>query len=939
MIDKIVVKGAKQHNLKNIDVEIPRNKLVVITGISGSGKSSLVFDTIFAEGQRRYVESLSSYARQFLGQMDKPDVESIEGLSPAIAIQQRSLSRNPRSTVGTITEIYDYLRLLYARIGIPYCYKCGKKIEKQSIQQIVDQILLNKGKKIYILAPIVRNRKGAYKKLFVDLESQGYNRIRVDGKIYLLSDNIELNKNKKHYIEVVIDRLEIKDEERSRLTDSCETAKKLSDGLIGILYLDENRVELYSEELACPKCGISFPKLEPRIFSFNSPVGSCKTCAGLGTTLEINPYKVVKFNLSINEGAIQIIGNQFSKTLWFQMVEQVAGHFGIDLNKPFGELPKKFQDIILYGTDEIIHFSIGGNGRVQHIYDKNYEGVIKSLERRYFETKSQYIRQEIQKLMKKENCPDCNGDRLRIESRHVFINKKSICQLSKLMISELKNFLINLSLNENEKIIAKDIIKELLNRIDFLLNVGLDYLTLERTSDTLSVGEAQRIHLATQIGTNLMGVLYVLDEPTIGLHQRDNARLINTLKKLRDIGNTILVVEHDEEMIKASDYIIELGPGAGVYGGKIVAEGPLNDVINNKSIIMDYLSGRKKISVPKNRRKPNEKWLYIKGAKKNNLKSIDVKIPLQVFTCITGVSGAGKSTLINDILLPSLKKILRNEEDRNKVYYDEIKGVEYIDKIISIDQDPIGKTPRSNPATYTKIFDQIRDIFSKLPESKVRGYKPGRFSFNVKGGRCEHCSGIGMLEIEMYFLPPVFIECPVCHGKRFNRATLDIKFKGKNISDVLNMTVDEAYEFFSEFSKLKRGLQTLKDVGLGYITLGQASPNLSGGESQRIKISRELSKRSTGNTLYILDEPTTGLSTYDISKLLKVLNRLVNSGNSVIVIEHNMDVIKCADYIIDLGPEGGNAGGSIVAEGTPEEIVNCKESYTAKYLKKYLRMK
>ncbi|MHA1229091.1 MAG: excinuclease ABC subunit UvrA [Candidatus Helarchaeota archaeon] len=937
MRDRIIVKGAKQHNLKNINVEIPRDKLVVVTGISGSGKSSLVFDTIYAEGKRRYVESLSSYARQFLGQMDKPDVESIEGLSPAIAIQQRSLSRNPRSTVGTITEIHDYLRLLFARIGKPYCYKCGKKIERQTIQQIVDQILMFEGKRVYVMAPMVRGRKGSYKKLFQNLESQGYSRVRVDGEIMSLSEEINLEKNKKHYIDVVVDRLKINKDERSRLTDSCETAIKLGEGLISIYFVDDDRVEIFSEDFACPECGISFPELEPRIFSFNNPAGRCETCDGLGTTLEIDPLKVVDYSRSINDGAIPIIGDKYSRTIWFQTVEQVAKHFGINLDVPFGDLPKKFQDIILYGSNEIIKFNIGGNGRMQHIFERSYEGIIKSLERRYVETKSQYIRQEIQKMMKKEKCPSCGGDRLRIESRHVFINGKSICDLCKLMISELKQFIINLELNDDEKIIAKDILKELTNRIDFLLNVGLDYLTLERTADTLSVGEAQRIHLATQIGTNLMGVLYVLDEPTIGLHQRDNRRLINTLKKLRDIGNTVLVVEHDEEMIRSSDYIIEMGPGAGVYGGEVVVHGPLNEIIDNKkSITMNYLSGRKKIPIPKTRRKPNDKWIYIKGARKNNLKSIDVKIPLNVFTCITGVSGAGKSTLINDILLPALKRKLRHQQEPIDRDYDEIYGFEHIDKVISINQDPIGKTPRSNPATYTKIFDIIREIFSKLPESRMRGYKPGRFSFNVKGGRCEHCQGIGLLEIEMYFLPPVFIECPVCHGKRFNKSTLEIEFKGKNISDVLNMTVDEALEFFSEFKRLKRGLQTLKDVGLGYITLGQASPNLSGGESQRIKISRELSKKSTGNTLYILDEPTTGLSTYDISKLLDVLNRLIDAGNSVIVIEHNMDVIKSADYIIDLGPEGGNAGGTIVVEGPPEEIIKCETSYTGQFLKKYL---
>ncbi|MHA1269648.1 MAG: excinuclease ABC subunit UvrA [Candidatus Helarchaeota archaeon] len=936
MLDKIIVKGAKQHNLKNIDVMIPREKLVVVTGISGSGKSSLVFDTIFAEGQRRYVESLSSYARQFLGQMDKPDVESIEGLSPAIAIQQRSLSRNPRSTVGTITEIHDYLRLLFARIGKPYCYNCGKKIEKQSVQQIVDQILAFEGKRIYILSPMVRGRKGSYKKLFKDLEKEGYSRIRVDGDFFLLSDEIELDKNKKHNIDVIIDRLSIKNDERARLTDSCETAIKLSEGLIAIYFVDDDKEELFSEAFACPDCNISYPELEPRIFSFNNPAGRCETCDGLGTTLEIDPLKVVDFNLSLNEGAIPTIGNKYSRSIWFQMVEQVARHFGIDMDEIFGNLPKEFQNIILYGTNEIINFKIGGNGRMQHIFDREYEGVIKSLERRYVETKSQYIRQEIQKLMKKEDCPDCNGERLRIESRHIYINNKSIGELCRFMISDLKTFFINLKLSDDDKIIAKDILKELLNRIDFLLNVGLDYLTLERTADTLSVGEAQRIHLATQIGTNLMGVLYVLDEPTIGLHQRDNMRLIHTMKKLRDLGNTVLVVEHDEEMIRTADYIIELGPGAGVYGGKITVQGTLNEIIEKNSLIMDYISGRKKIPIPKKRRIPNEKWLYIKGARKNNLKSIDVKVPLNLLTCITGVSGAGKSTLINDILLPALKRKLSGEKEPSKKYYNSIEGDQYIDKVISIDQNPIGKTPRSNPATYTKIFDRIRNLFSRLPESRMRGYKPGRFSFNVKGGRCENCQGIGMLEIEMYFLPPVFIECPVCHGKRFNQATLDIKFKGKNISDVLNMTVEEALEFFGEFKILKRGLQTLNDVGLGYITLGQASPNLSGGESQRIKISRELSKKSTGNTLYILDEPTTGLSTYDISKLLKVLNRLVDAGNSVIIIEHNMDVIKSADYIIDLGPEGGNAGGKVVAEGPPEELIKCKDSYTAKYLKKYI---
>lgn len=937
MKDKIVIKGAKQHNLKNIDVEIPRDKLVVVTGISGSGKSSLVFDTIFAEGQRRYVESLSSYARQFLGQMDKPEVESIEGLSPSIAIEQRPLSRNPRSTVGTITEIHDYLRLLFARIGVPYCYNCGKKIQKQTVQQIVDQIMTHEGERVYILAPAVRGRKGAYKKMFENLHKQGYTRVRIDDKIIELSNDINLDKNKKHDIEVVVDRLKIKPEIRSRLTDSCEIAIKLSEGLISIYLVDEDMTELYSEDLACPDCGISYPELEPRIFSFNNPAGRCESCDGLGTKLEIDPLKVVDYKLSINDGALKTLGKGNSRTMEFQMIQQVADHYGFDLSIPFGNLDTKYQNLILYGTDESIEFSIGGNGRMQHIFEREYEGIIPNLERRYIETKSEYIRREIKKLMKKDDCPECKGDRLRIESRNVFINGKSIAELCKLMISDLKEFFSSLKLTEDQKYIARNILKELLNRIEFLLNVGLEYLTLERTADTLSVGEAQRIHLATQIGTNLMGVLYIMDEPTIGLHQRDNARLINTLKRLRDIGNTIIVVEHDEETIRNADHILELGKGAGVYGGEVVVQGALDEIIDNKeSLTMQYLSGRKKIKVPPKRRESNDKWLVIRGARRNNLKNIDVKIPLNTFTCITGVSGAGKSSLINDILIKGLKNKLRGKNRSRHKFYDDIEGVEHIDKLVSIDQSPIGRTPRSNPATYTKAFDEIRKIFAQLPESKVRGYKPGRFSFNVKAGRCENCQGRGVLEIEMYFLPSVYIECPVCHGKRYNKSTLDIKFKGKNISEILSMTVDEAFEFFGEFSRLRRILKTLKDVGLGYITLGQSSPNLSGGESQRIKISRELSKRSIGNTLYVLDEPTTGLSSYDISKLLQVLNRLINAGNSVIIIEHNMDVIKSADYIIDLGPEGGNAGGKIVVEGKPEEIIKSKTSYTAKYLKNYL---
>ncbi len=936
MKEKIVIKGAQEHNLKNIDVEIPRNRLVVITGISGSGKSSLAFDTIYAEGQRRYIESLSAYARQFLGQMQKPKVEFIEGLSPAISIEQRPLSHNPRSTVATITEIYDYFRLLFGRIGHPHCPKCGKEITKQTLDQIVDQGLksFETNDRILIMATVVRGKKGEHKKLFNTLKKEGYIRARIDGMIYNLEDEVpKLEKNKKHDIEAVIDRLKIKPAIRKRLADSIQTAMELSGGIVIIKSAEDEKNELiFNENLACVECGINLPELSPRMFSFNSPFGACEECDGLGTKTEIDPDLLVPDkSLSIEEGAIRFLGDGY----YYQMLEAVADHYEFDLSTPFKKYSKKIQDIILWGSDEKIHFEIGKNNTMSHQFDRSYEGIAANLERRYVETKSQYVRKEITKLMSSKNCPGCNGDRLKPEVLSVTVKEENIGKVSKKSISEAHKFFEFLpqDLSETENLIAKEIIKEINARLEFLLNVGLNYITLDRKAETLSAGEAQRIHLATQIGTNLVGVLYILDEPTIGLHQRDNLRLIETLKNLRDLGNTVIIVEHDEETINAAEYIVDLGPGAGIHGGHVVAIGTLQTILDSpESLTGQYLTGKKKIPIPKIRRPFSEHYLIIRGARQNNLKNIDVRIPLGLFISVTGVSGAGKSSLITDILSKALTRDL-NRAQSQPGDFDHLDGLEHLDKAIVINQSPIGRTPRSNPATYTGVFTDIRELFSKTKDSRIRGYKPGRFSFNVKNGRCQYCEGQGLIRIDMYFLPPALIPCEVCKGKRYNRETLEIKYNEKNIAEVLEMTVEEALTFFTNIPKIKRKLQTLYDVGLGYLHLGQSAPNLSGGEAQRIKLAKELGKVSTGRTFYILDEPTTGLHFDDVKKLLNVLDRLVKKGNTVLVIEHNMDVIKTADWIIDLGPEGGDEGGTIVAEGTPEEISRVENSFTGRFLK------
>jgi len=965
--DKLIVRGAREHNLKNITVEIPRNKFVVITGLSGSGKSSLAFDTIYAEGQRRYVESLSAYARQFLGQMEKPDVDQIEGLSPAISIDQRGVSHNPRSTVGTVTEIYDYLRLLYARIGVPHCPECGREISQQSAAQIVEAILgLPEGSRIMILAPLVKDRKGHHQAVFEDVRRAGYVRVRVDGVVRDVDEEITLDRYKMHTIEAVVDRLVVRpgDEDfRTRLTDSVETALQLGDGVLIVYNVSADPPEdlFFSEHFACPHCGRSFAELEPRSFSFNSPHGACPDCQGLGVTMEIDPHLVVPNpHLSLKDGAIAPWSRPGQGDGYYaQLLQSICDYLDIPLDVPFSELTFQQQHIILYGFKEKrIPISYRNRrGRLRH-YMTYYEGVIPHLQRLYRETSSDYTRGKIEEYMTYHPCPSCGGTRLKPESLAVTIDGLNIAQVSHMSIAEALKWVDHLCgeaarmppgeerdveqvpagspLTPRQWAIGRQILREIRNRLNFMVSVGLDYLTLDRTSGTLSGGEAERIRLATQIGSQLVGVLYILDEPTIGLHQRDNARLIRTLKQMRDLGNTLLIVEHDEATIRAADYIVDLGPGAGEKGGYVVAAGPLEKILNTpESITGQYLSGRRRIPIPARRRDGNGFELVIKGAREHNLKNIDVRIPLGKFVCITGVSGSGKSTLLVDILYKRLAQILHNARERPGDH-DEVLGAQYLDKVINIDQSPIGRTPRSNPATYTGVFTPIRELFASLPEAKVRGYDQGRFSFNVKGGRCEACKGQGTIQIEMQFMPDIYIKCDVCKGKRYNRETLQVRYKGKTIADVLDMTVDEAMEFFENIPPIRRKLKTLQDVGLGYIKLGQPSPTLSGGEAQRIKLSRELSKVPTGHTLYILDEPSVGLHAADVDKLLKVLNRLVDRGNTVVIIEHHPDIIKVADWIIDLGPEGGDAGGEIVAEGTPEQVAEVEESYTGQLLKRVL---
>ena len=951
--DSIIIKGARQNNLKNIDVIIPRNKLVVITGISGSGKSSLAMDTLYAEGQRRFLESLSSYARQFLGEMDKPDVDSIEGLSPAIAIEQKPLSKNPRSTVGTVTEIYDYYRLLFANIGTPHCPNCGKEIKPQTPQQIVEQVLnsIKENQKFLIKAPVIRDRKGEYKELLQDLKKQGYVRVEIDGIQYTLDEDISIEKNVKHNINVIIDRLIMKKDIKTRLADSIEIALDLTDGLIiiGIIGKEE---QTYSEHLACVDCEISFPPLDHKMFSFNIPHGSCKYCSGLGTVMEFDYGLLLGNDLDVplQETPIRDIpGFGYENGYSWQTIVQVAKHYGFDTNKtPIKDIDPKNLHKILFGSENEsidFHFESDNNDYKKHNSEfksswqvlRPFEGIIPILHRRYMETRSEWARDIYESFMNKIDCPQCNGKRLKPESLAVTINGLNISELTNLSVKDSLKFFKELQLNETEKIIIKEVLKEILDRLSFLENVGLDYISLNRRSDTLSVGEAERIRLATQLGSSLVGVLYVLDEPSVGLHQRDIHSLVNMLKKLRDLGNTVIVVEHDEAIMRNADHIIDLGPLAGERGGEIVAEGPIEVIINSRTLTGEYLSRKKKIEIPKIRRKINKEFVEIKGAEENNLKGIDVKIPLGLFTCITGVSGAGKTSLIIDCLYKGLHNLVNTRSSKIKEgRFDTILGHEKIDKIINIDQSPIGRTPRSVPATYTKALDYIREIFAGLPESRERGYKKGRFSFNTKAGHCKKCKGTGYILKEMYFLPDVYIKCDLCKGKRYNAETLDIKYHGKPIFDVLKMTFHQALEFFDKIPNLKRTIKTVIDVGLGYLELGQSSTTLSGGESQRLKIARELRKTSTGNTLYILDEPTTGLHMYDITYLLKVLQKLVDKGNTVIIIEHNMDIIKSVDYIIDLGPEGGEKGGNIVVKGAPEEIIKNDNSFTAQYLKEYL---
>ncbi|PRZ16382.1 excinuclease ABC subunit A [Laceyella sediminis] len=930
--ENIVIRGARVHNLKNINITIPRDKFVVVTGLSGSGKSSLAFDTIYAEGQRRYVESLSAYARQFLGQMDKPDVDAIEGLSPAISIDQKTTSRNPRSTVGTVTEIYDYLRLLFARVGHAHCPEHGIRITSQTVPQMADRIMaLPERTRIQIMAPLVKGRKGEHVKLLEDVARQGYVRVRVDGEIRDLSEEIRLEKNKKHTIEVVVDRVVVKEGVQARLTDSLETALSLSGGEVLIDVIDGEEL-LFSQNLACPECGFSIDELSPRMFSFNSPFGACPTCDGLGSRMEIDPDLVIPNpQLSLAEGAIEPWSSGTS-SYYPQLLEAACRHFGIDMKIPFAELDKRDKAIILHGSKERFPFKYTNENGFTRESQALFEGIIPHLNRRYRETSSELMREHLENYMSNKPCPTCKGARLKKEILSVTVGGKNIDYVTNLSIKEAHEFFATLELSEKEMQIARQVLKEIKERLGFLVNVGLDYLSLSRSAGTLSGGEAQRIRLATQIGSSLMGVLYILDEPSIGLHQRDNNRLISTLKKMRDLGNTLIVVEHDEDTMLACDYIIDIGPGAGAHGGRVVSAGtPAEVMADENSLTGRYLSGRNFIPVPEQRTKPGDKWITIKGAKENNLKNIDVKFPLGVFTCVTGVSGSGKSTLVNEILL----KAVAREVNKAKAVpgkHRKIEGIEHIDKVINIDQSPIGRTPRSNPATYTGVFDDIREVFASTQEAKVRGYQKGRFSFNVKGGRCEACRGDGIIKIEMHFLPDVYVPCEECKGKRYNRDTLEIKYKGKNISDVLEMTVEEALDFFQNIPRIKRKIQTLYDVGLSYMKLGQPATTLSGGEAQRVKLASELYKRSTGRTLYILDEPTTGLHIDDIARLLKVLGRLTANGDTVVVIEHNLDVIKTADYLIDLGPEGGTGGGTIVAKGTPEEVVQVKGSYTGQFL-------
>ena len=939
MKDALVIKGAREHNLKNVDITLPRDQLIVFTGLSGSGKSSLAFDTIYAEGQRRYVESLSSYARQFLGQMEKPDVDIIEGLSPAISIDQKSTSNNPRSTVGTVTEIHDYLRLLYARIGIPHCPKCGRRIERQSIDQVVDQVMaLGEGTRVHIIAPAVRGRKGEHAKLLESIRKEGYGRVRVDGTVYDIGDVPPLDKKFKHTIDVVVDRLVIRPGAVGRLNDSLETAFAFGGGLAKVDVIGKEEL-LFSQNYACPDCGVSLEELTPRMFSFNNPFGACPTCSGLGAMMKIDPALVVpNESLSLAEGAISVSGWQSAnrESIAGMYFSALAEKYGFSMDTPFAELPKSAKHAILYGTGkERLHIEYKkefGSGT----FDSPFEGICNNLERRYRETQSEGMKQEYEAYMSNIPCPDCGGKRLRPESLAVTVGGKSIAEVSDMTVLEAREFLNSLSLTEQQRMIGEQIFREINARLGFLVDVGLDYLTLSRAAATLSGGEAQRIRLATQIGSGLVGVLYILDEPSIGLHQRDNARLLSTLQGMRDLGNTLIVVEHDEDTIRAADYIVDIGPGAGEHGGRVVAEGTLQQIMDTpESITGQFLTGVQRIEVPKTRRDCGGKYLRVRGARANNLKNIDVDIPLGVFTCVTGVSGSGKSSLVNEIVKKTLLRELNRARTRSGDH-DAILGIEQLDKIIDIDQSPIGRTPRSNPATYTGLFDLIREVYAQTPDARMRGYGNGRFSFNVKGGRCEACRGDGIIKIEMHFLPDIYVPCEVCHGKRYNRETLEVRYKGKTIADVLDMTVEEALAFFAPLPRLAKKLQTLYDVGLGYVRLGQPSTTLSGGEAQRVKLATELSRKDTGRTLYVLDEPTTGLHVADVKRLLEILQRLCENGSSVVVIEHNLDVIETADYIIDLGPEGGNRGGTVVATGTPEEVAAVPGSYTGQYLKSIL---